>query len=102
LFILLQVLDLDRKIKRGRDRLAQDAATPLPNTVRKTEQLSALEENIKKMLVQVEEFGEAGKVDEAEALMKQVLICKINLFSLYYVQAPCHQFIQFSFTLFSG
>ncbi|GJN07534.1 hypothetical protein PR202_ga25373 [Eleusine coracana subsp. coracana] len=31
-----------------------------------------LEENIKKMLVQVEELGEAGKVDEAEALMKQV------------------------------
>ncbi|TVU39412.1 hypothetical protein EJB05_12830 [Eragrostis curvula] len=66
------VLDLDRKIKRGRERLAQDTVLPLPNTVRKTEQLSALEENIKKMLVQVEELGEAGKVDEAEALMKQV------------------------------
>jgi hypothetical protein len=87
---LLQVLDLDRKIKRGRDRLAQDAATPLPNTIRKAEQLSALEENIKKMSVQVEELGEAGKVDEAEALMKQVLIFEIHLFSLYYVQSLYH------------
>lgn len=87
---------MDRKIKRGRDRLAQDATIPLPTTVRKTEQLSALEESIKKMLVQVEELGEAGKVDEAEALMKQVWACKIHFFSLFFVQALCHQLLQFS------
>ncbi|KAL6871542.1 hypothetical protein ACP4OV_014371 [Aristida adscensionis] len=66
------VMDLDRKIRRGRERLAHDAALPLPIPGKITEQLAAREEQIKKLLEQIEELGEAGKVDEAEALMRKV------------------------------
>ncbi|URE21949.1 hypothetical protein MUK42_10700 [Musa troglodytarum] len=67
------VMDLDRKVKRGRDRLAQEVdATPTPVPVEKSEQLSVLEEKIKKLLEQIETLGESGKVDEAEALMRKV------------------------------
>ncbi|XP_043719692.1 luc7-like protein 3 isoform X2 [Telopea speciosissima] len=70
------VLDLDRKVRRGRDRLAQEVeVTPsAPILSEKPEQLSVLEENIKNLLEQVETLGEAGKVDEAEALMRKVEI----------------------------
>jgi hypothetical protein len=37
---------------------------------------------VKKLLEQIEELGEAGKVDEAEALMRRVLTWKIHLISL--------------------
>lgn len=67
-------MDLDRRVRRGRERLAQEVepapATPL--TAEKSEQLSVLEEKIKNLLEQVETLGEAGKVDEAEALMRKV------------------------------
>ncbi|KAF6140405.1 hypothetical protein GIB67_013174 [Kingdonia uniflora] len=67
------VMDLDRKVRRGRERLAQEVEiTPTPISGEKSEQLSVLEEKIKKLLEQVETLGEAGKVDEAEALMRKV------------------------------
>ncbi|XP_019465290.1 PREDICTED: luc7-like protein 3 [Lupinus angustifolius] len=68
------VMDLDRRVKRGRERLAQEVepAPPPPLTAEKSEQLSVLEEKIKNLLEQVESLGEAGKVDEAEALMRKV------------------------------
>ncbi|XP_008652333.1 luc7-like protein 3 isoform X2 [Zea mays] len=66
------VMDLDRKIRRGRERLAHDSAVPMPIPGKIAEQLSAREEQVKKLLEQIEELGEAGKVDEAEALMKRV------------------------------
>ncbi|KAJ9678962.1 hypothetical protein PVL29_021007 [Vitis rotundifolia] len=68
------VMDLDRRVRRGRERLAQEveAAPPAPLSVEKSEQLSVLEEKIKNLLEQVEALGEAGKVDEAEALMRKV------------------------------
>ncbi|KAJ8470768.1 hypothetical protein OPV22_025111 [Ensete ventricosum] len=67
------VMDLDRKVKRGRDRLAQEVdVTPAPVPAEKSEQLSVLEEKIKKLLEQIETLGESGKVDEAEALMRKV------------------------------
>ncbi|KAL4178739.1 hypothetical protein AMTRI_Chr13g83720 [Amborella trichopoda] len=67
------VMDLDRKVRRGRERLAQEDITPTPPvSAEKSEQLSILEEKIKKLLEQVESLGEAGKVDEAEALMRKV------------------------------
>lgn len=71
---ILQVMDLDRKVKRGRDRLAQEVEVPPPTPIpsEKSEQLSVLEEKIKKLLEQVETLGESGKVDEAEALMRKV------------------------------
>ena len=68
------VMDLDRRVRRGRERLAQEveAAPPAPLSLEKSEQLSVLEEKIKNLLEQVEALGEAGKVDEAEALMRKV------------------------------
>ncbi|XP_008796084.2 luc7-like protein 3 [Phoenix dactylifera] len=68
------VMDLDRKVKRGRERLAQEVEVPPspPILAEKSEQLSVLEEKIKKLLEQVEALGESGKVDEAEALMRKV------------------------------
>ncbi|CAK8575414.1 unnamed protein product [Lathyrus sativus] len=68
------VMDLDRRVKRGRERLNQEVELPPPPplTAEKSEQLSVLEEKIKNLLEQVESLGEAGKVDEAEALMRKV------------------------------
>ncbi|PIA50194.1 hypothetical protein AQUCO_01300732v1 [Aquilegia coerulea] len=67
-------MDLDRKVRRGRERLAQEVEVPptAPISAEKSEQLTVLEEKIKKLLEQVETLGEAGKVDEAEALMRKV------------------------------
>lgn len=72
----LQVMDLDRRVRRGRSRLAQEVEpTPAPPlSAEKSEQFSVLEEKIKNLLEQVEALGEAGKVDEAEALMRKVLL----------------------------
>ncbi|CAA3010718.1 luc7 3 [Olea europaea subsp. europaea] len=68
------VSDLDRRVRRGRERLAQEVEVPPPPplSAEKSEQLSVLEEKIKNLLEQVESLGEAGKVDEAEALMRKV------------------------------
>ncbi|KAA8533867.1 hypothetical protein F0562_031384 [Nyssa sinensis] len=68
------VMDLDRRVRRGRGRLAQEVEVPPPAPIsgEKSEQLSVLEEKIKNLLEQVESLGEAGKVDEAEALMRKV------------------------------
>ncbi|XWS51596.1 hypothetical protein CRYUN_Cryun12cG0190400 [Craigia yunnanensis] len=68
------VMDLDRRVRRGRERLAQEVepAPPAPLSAERSEQLSVLEEKIKNLLEQVETLGEAGKVDEAEALMTKV------------------------------
>ncbi|KAL0359035.1 UNVERIFIED_CONTAM: U1 snRNP-associated protein [Sesamum angustifolium] len=44
----------------------------------KSEQLAVLEEKIKNLLEQVESLGEAGKVDEAEALMRKVEMLNIE------------------------
>ncbi|KAI7758219.1 hypothetical protein M8C21_018741 [Ambrosia artemisiifolia] len=70
-----KLMDLDRKVRRGRERLAQEVELPPPPPlpVEKSEQLSVLEEKIKNLLESVEALGEAGKVDEAEALMRKVL-----------------------------
>jgi LUC7 N_terminus len=67
------VTDLDKKVRRGRDRLAQELEVPTPTlSNEQSEQLALIEEKIKKLLEQIEELGEAGKVDEAEALMRKV------------------------------
>lgn len=64
---------MDKKVRRGRDRLAQELDVPTPPlSSEQSEQLSLIEEKIKKLLEQIEELGEAGKVDEAEALMRKV------------------------------
>ncbi|GBG75153.1 hypothetical protein CBR_g19666 [Chara braunii] len=68
------IADLDRKVRRGRERLAQDleAALPKPVSTEKQAQLAAIEEKIRKLLEQIEKLGEDGKVDEAQALMRKV------------------------------
>ncbi|KAJ6712251.1 RNA-BINDING PROTEIN LUC7-RELATED [Salix purpurea] len=68
------VMELDRRVRRGRERLAQgdEPMPPPPLSADKSERLSVVEEKIKNLLVQVEALGEVGKVDEAQALMKKV------------------------------
>ncbi|CAI0377808.1 unnamed protein product [Linum tenue] len=68
------VMDLDRRVRRGRERIAQgeEPVPPPPLSAEKSEQLAVIEEKIKNLLGQVESLGEAGKVDEAQALMKKV------------------------------
>ncbi|KAK1366263.1 hypothetical protein POM88_041824 [Heracleum sosnowskyi] len=81
------VMDLDRKVRRRRERLDQDVEAPPPPPIRveKYEQLSVLEEKIKSLLEQVESLGEAGKVDEAEALMRKGnFIVELVTLSIYY------------------
>lgn len=77
---------MDRKVRRGRERLSQEVEPPPPPplTAEKSEQLSVLEEKIKNLLEQVESLGEAGKVDEAEALMRKVVKMMLTLSSLEY------------------
>lgn len=79
-------MDLDRRVRRGRERLAQEVEPPPPPplTAEKSEQLSVLEEKIKNLLEQVESLGEAGKVDEAEALMRKVMKMMLHLSFLAY------------------
>ncbi|KAH9647703.1 Arginine-aspartate-rich RNA binding protein-like [Citrus sinensis] len=79
-FIFILVMDLDRRVRRGRERLSQEVepAPPPPISAEKSEQLSLLEEKIKNLLEQVETLGEAGKVDEAEALMRKVEILNVE------------------------
>ncbi|KAL6526929.1 hypothetical protein OROGR_016019 [Orobanche gracilis] len=74
------VSDLDRRVKRGRERLEQDVEILPPPLIsaEKSEQLCVLEEKIKNLLEQVESLGEEGKVDEAEALMRKVEILNIE------------------------
>ncbi|GAB4858803.1 hypothetical protein Ancab_010281 [Ancistrocladus abbreviatus] len=78
------VMDLDRRVRRGRDRLAQEVepAPAPPLSAEKAEQLAVLEEKIKNLLEQVETLGEAGKVDEAEALMRKVESLNVEKASL--------------------
>jgi hypothetical protein len=68
-------MELDRRVRRGRERLAQgdEPVAPPPLSADKSERLSVVEEKIKNPLVQVDALGEVGKVDEAQALMKKVL-----------------------------
>ncbi|XP_011018329.1 PREDICTED: luc7-like protein 3 [Populus euphratica] len=68
------VMELDRRVRRGRERLAQgdEPMPPPPLSADKSERLSVVEDKIKNLLVQVEALGEVGKVDEAQALMKKV------------------------------
>ncbi|XP_004307808.1 PREDICTED: luc7-like protein 3-like [Fragaria vesca subsp. vesca] len=74
------VMDLDRRVKRGRERLSQEVEPPPPPplSAEKAEQLSVLEEKIKNLLEQVEELGASGKVDEAEALMRKVDVLNVE------------------------
>lgn len=74
MIIVFKVMDLDRRVRRGRERLDQEDVPPPPPPIsaEKSEQLSVLEEKIKNLLEQVESLGEAGQVDEAEALMRKV------------------------------
>ncbi|GFY81984.1 LUC7 N terminus domain-containing protein [Actinidia rufa] len=63
------VMDLDRRVRRGRERLTQEVEVQPPPSIsaEKSEQLTVLEEKIKKLLEQVETLGEAGKVETLNA-----------------------------------
>jgi len=65
--------DLDRRIKRGHDRLdVQDDKAEIPLTVENAEKVKQISERIQNLLGQIEDLGEEGKVDESQQLMKLV------------------------------
>lgn len=76
ILLALQVMDLDRRVRRERERRHQEVepAPPSPLSTEQFEQLSVVEEKLKKLLEQVEALGEAGKRDEAEVPMRKVLL----------------------------
>lgn len=66
---LLQIiLDLDRKIKKGNERLNNKPVT----AEEKQEKIIMLDEKIKFLLAKAEQAGEEGKVSEAQSIAKQV------------------------------
>jgi len=66
--------DLDRRIKRGHERLdlGQDDKTQPPLTGEHSERLNAISDRIQTLLTQIEDLGEEGKVEECQQLMKVV------------------------------
>ncbi|PQQ13936.1 GDP-mannose transporter GONST3 [Prunus yedoensis var. nudiflora] len=73
-FCEILVMDLDRRVRRERERRHQEVepAPPRPLSTEQSEQLSVVEEKLKKLLEQVEALGEAGKRDEAEVPMRKM------------------------------
>jgi len=65
--------DLDRKIKKGHDRLdVQDDKDEIPLTAENAEKVTIISNKIQSLLTQIEAFGEEGKVDESQQLMAVV------------------------------
>ncbi|KAI8602559.1 hypothetical protein EDD21DRAFT_335750 [Dissophora ornata] len=62
--------DLERKIRRGKERKDKEVDENLlnPRKDEKEEKIIMLEQKIKDMLAKVEEAGEEGRVDEAQVL----------------------------------
>jgi len=67
------VADLDRKIRRGHERLDhQDEMPTVPMSKENKDKLEVFTEKIKKSLQEVEKLGEEGLIEEAEGAMKRV------------------------------
>ncbi|CAG8701760.1 7203_t:CDS:2 [Dentiscutata erythropus] len=66
--------DLDKKIRKGNDRLnvRPDDTLLNPNKDEKEERMIILDVKIKELLVKIEEAGEEGRVQEAQSLTKEV------------------------------
>ncbi|KAF9094274.1 Luc7-like protein 3 [Mortierella sp. GBA35] len=66
--------DLERKIRRGKERKDKEVDENLlnPRKDEKEEKMVMLEQKIKETLAKVEEAGEEGRVDEAQTLTDQV------------------------------
>jgi len=65
--------DLDRRIKRGHDRLDhQEDKSEMPLTGESAQKINLVSEKLQKLLKQIEDLGEEGKVDESQQLMKVV------------------------------
>ncbi|KAG0206849.1 Luc7-like protein 3 [Mortierella sp. GBA30] len=66
--------DLERKIRRGKERKDKEVDETLlnPRKDEKEEKIVMLEQKIKDTLAKVEEAGEEGRVDEAQTLTTQV------------------------------
>ncbi|KAF9970592.1 Luc7-like protein 3 [Actinomortierella ambigua] len=68
------VHDLERKIRRGKERKDKEVDETLlnPRKDEREEKIIILEQKIKETLAKVEEAGEEGRVDEAQSLTEQV------------------------------
>ncbi|XP_070671370.1 GDP-mannose transporter GONST3-like isoform X1 [Malus domestica] len=73
-FCEMLVMDLDRRVRRERERRHQEVepALPHPLSSEKSEHLFVLEEKLKKLLEQVEVLGESSKMDETEVSVRKM------------------------------
>jgi len=70
-FLERLINDLDRRIKRGHERLDhQDDEPNMPVTVENKEKIESINQRCDEIVKQIEELGEEGRVEEANALMK--------------------------------
>jgi len=67
--------DLDRKIKKGHERLDHQE-DPYQPSGENAEKIGAISSRIQLLLKQVEDLAEAGNVDESQMVMKQVDVLK--------------------------
>jgi len=67
--------DLDRKIKKGHERLDHQE-DPYQPSGENAERIGAISSRIQLLLKQVEDLAEEGKVDESQQVMKQVDVLK--------------------------
>lgn len=66
------IVDVDRKIQKGKQRLLQhksDAPSPQQNLSKIQEQLNKMNDRIQKLVTEAEEAGTRGDVDQAQDLM---------------------------------
>eukprot|EP00117_Sycon_ciliatum_P029395 scpid74554/ scgid2566/ Luc7-like protein 3; Cisplatin resistance-associated-overexpressed protein len=72
------VEDMDRKIKRGRQRLANNTAyrekvvIDEGNDAAGNQDIARIEDTIEKLLSEVESLGQQGEVDEAQNVMRKI------------------------------
>jgi len=64
--------DLDKRIRRGHERLDQDEKFDHPLTGESAEKEGAISNRIQTLLQQIEDLGEEGRVEESQQLMKVV------------------------------
>lgn len=82
-FLERLVNDLERRLRRGRDRLDHKPSDPTatfnPVNDEVEERRTILDLQVKELLARIETCGEEGRIQEAQILMQEVDKCKIEL-----------------------
>lgn len=71
-YLQMLVMDLDRKIKRGKERVEMKTEEPAANKEEKEEKMILLESKIEAIVKEIEVLGNAGNIREAVKKMKEL------------------------------